>query len=78
MWWKHATGTQSSSAFRQTLTQSRSAGDFIVAVLGFQSGVTVAGYASAKSAIVGLINAMANEWAAKKASTSLRSRLCLP
>lgn len=36
---------------------------FVASVLGFQGGVTVPGYTSAKSAVVGLTRALANEWA---------------
>ncbi len=37
---------------------------FIASVLSYQGGVTVPGYASAKSGIVGLTKALSNEWAA--------------
>lgn len=37
---------------------------FIASVLSFQGGITVPGYTSTKSAIVGLTKALANEWAA--------------
>jgi 2-deoxy-D-gluconate 3-dehydrogenase len=36
---------------------------FVTSILGFQGGVTVPGYASTKSAIIGLTKALANEWA---------------
>lgn len=37
---------------------------FIASLLSFQGGITVPGYAAAKSGIVGLTRALANEWAA--------------
>jgi 2-deoxy-D-gluconate 3-dehydrogenase len=36
---------------------------FVSSILGFQGGVTVPGYASTKSAVIGLTKALANEWA---------------
>ena len=36
---------------------------FVTSILGFRGGVTVPGYASTKSAIIGLTKALANEWA---------------
>jgi 2-dehydro-3-deoxy-D-gluconate 5-dehydrogenase len=36
---------------------------FVSSILGFQGGVTVPGYASTKSAVLGLTKALANEWA---------------
>jgi 2-deoxy-D-gluconate 3-dehydrogenase len=36
---------------------------FVTSILGFQGGVTVPGYAAAKSAVIGLTKALANEWA---------------
>jgi 2-deoxy-D-gluconate 3-dehydrogenase len=36
---------------------------FISSVLGFQGGVTVPAYASAKHAMLGVVKALANEWA---------------
>lgn len=36
---------------------------FVSSILGFQGGVTVPGYAAAKSAVIGLTKALANEWA---------------
>lgn len=36
---------------------------FVASILGFQGGVTVPGYASTKSAVIGLTKALANEWA---------------
>ena len=38
---------------------------FVSSILGFQGGVTVPGYASTKSAIMGLTKALANEWAGR-------------
>lgn len=38
---------------------------FVSSVLGFQGGVTVPSYAAAKSALIGLTKALANEWAAQ-------------
>ena len=38
---------------------------FIASVLSFQGGITVPGYTSTKSAIVGLTKALANEWAGR-------------
>jgi len=38
---------------------------FVSSILGFQGGVTVPGYASTKSAIIGLTKALANEWAGR-------------
>jgi len=38
---------------------------FIASILGFQGGVTVPGYASTKSAVIGLTKALANEWAGR-------------
>jgi len=38
---------------------------FIASVLGFQGGITVPGYTSTKSAIIGLTKALANEWAGR-------------
>ena len=38
---------------------------FIASVLSFQGGLTVPGYTSTKSAIVGLTRALANEWAGR-------------
>ncbi len=38
---------------------------FIASVLSFQGGITVPGYTSSKSAIVGLTKALANEWAGR-------------
>ncbi|WP_272944105.1 SDR family oxidoreductase [Actinopolymorpha alba] len=37
---------------------------FTASVLSFQGGITVPGYAAAKSGLVGLMRALANEWAA--------------
>lgn len=36
---------------------------FVSSILGFQGGVNVPGYAAAKSAVIGLTKALANEWA---------------
>lgn len=38
---------------------------FTCSLLSFQGGFTVPGYAASKSAVAGLVKAMANEWAAK-------------
>jgi 2-deoxy-D-gluconate 3-dehydrogenase len=38
---------------------------FIASVLSFQGGITVPGYTSSKSAIVGLTKALASEWAGR-------------
>ena len=38
---------------------------FVSSILGFQGGVTVPGYASTKSAVIGLTKALANEWAGR-------------
>jgi len=38
---------------------------FTASLLSFQGGVTVPGYAAAKSGIAGLTRALANEWAAR-------------
>lgn len=38
---------------------------FIASVLSYQGGITVPGYTSTKSAIVGLTKALANEWAGR-------------
>jgi 2-deoxy-D-gluconate 3-dehydrogenase len=38
---------------------------FVASLLSFQGGVTVPGYAAAKSGIAGLTRALANEWAAR-------------
>ncbi|NUT50034.1 MAG: SDR family oxidoreductase [Saccharothrix sp.] len=38
---------------------------FTASLLSFQGGITVPGYAAAKSGIAGLTRALANEWAAK-------------
>jgi 2-deoxy-D-gluconate 3-dehydrogenase len=38
---------------------------FIASLLSFQGGITVPGYAAAKSGIAGLTRALANEWASK-------------
>ncbi len=38
---------------------------FVSSVLGFQGGVTVPAYSAAKHAMVGLVRALANEWAGR-------------
>jgi 2-deoxy-D-gluconate 3-dehydrogenase len=38
---------------------------FTASLLSFQGGITVPGYAAAKSGIAGLVRALSNEWAAK-------------
>jgi 2-deoxy-D-gluconate 3-dehydrogenase len=38
---------------------------FVASLLSFQGGITVPGYAAAKSGIAGLTKALANEWAAQ-------------
>jgi 2-dehydro-3-deoxy-D-gluconate 5-dehydrogenase len=38
---------------------------FICSLLSFQGGINVPGYAASKSAIAGLVKALANEWASK-------------
>jgi 2-dehydro-3-deoxy-D-gluconate 5-dehydrogenase len=38
---------------------------FVASLLSFQGGITVPGYAAAKSGIAGLTKALANEWAAR-------------
>lgn len=38
---------------------------FVASVLSFQGGITVPGYTSAKSGMVGLTRALANEWAGR-------------
>src|SRR6185369_7306938 len=38
---------------------------FTCSLLSFQGGITVPGYAASKSAIAGLVKALANEWASK-------------
>jgi 2-deoxy-D-gluconate 3-dehydrogenase len=38
---------------------------FVASLLSFQGGITVPGYAAAKSGVVGLTRALANEWAAR-------------
>lgn len=38
---------------------------FIASLLSFQGGINVSGYTASKSAIAGLIKALANEWATK-------------
>ncbi len=37
---------------------------FVCSLLSFQGGITVPGYAASKSAVAGLVKALANEWAA--------------
>jgi 2-deoxy-D-gluconate 3-dehydrogenase len=38
---------------------------FTASLLSFQGGITVPGYAAAKSGIAGLVRALSNEWAGK-------------
>ncbi|GIV85408.1 MAG: 2-deoxy-D-gluconate 3-dehydrogenase [Candidatus Roseilinea sp.] len=38
---------------------------FVSSVLGFQGGITVPAYSAAKHAVVGLVRALANEWAGR-------------
>lgn len=38
---------------------------FVSSVLGFQGGITVPAYSAAKHAMVGLVRALANEWASR-------------
>lgn len=38
---------------------------FICSLLSFQGGINVPGYAASKSAVAGLVKALANEWASK-------------
>lgn len=38
---------------------------FTASLLSFQGGITVPGYAAAKSGVAGLVRALSNEWAAK-------------
>jgi len=38
---------------------------FVASLLSFQGGITVPGYAAAKSGVAGLTRALANEWAAR-------------
>ena len=50
---------------RPMLDRGRGKVIFVSSILGFQGGVTVPGYASTKSAIIGLTKALANEWAGR-------------
>ncbi len=50
---------------RRMLEQGSGKVVFIASVLSFQGGVTVPGYAAAKSGVAGLTRALANEWAGR-------------
>ena len=50
---------------RPMLDRGRGKVIFVSSILGFQGGVTVPGYASTKSAVIGLTKALANEWAGR-------------
>jgi 2-deoxy-D-gluconate 3-dehydrogenase len=71
-WWDEVLQVDLSSQF--VLTQAvgrrmleRGAGKiiFTASLLSFQGGITVPGYAAAKSGIAGLVRALSNEWAGK-------------
>lgn len=51
-------------AARHMLTRKSGKIIFISSVLGFQGGYIVPGYSSAKHAMIGMVKALANEWAA--------------
>lgn len=69
--WDHVLAVDLTSQFiltrevgRRMLAQGRGKIIFTASLLSFQGGVTVPGYAAAKSGLAGLTRALANEWAA--------------
>ncbi len=52
-------------AARHMLPRSSGKIIFVSSVLGFQGGITVPAYSAAKHAMVGLVKALANEWASR-------------
>ena len=70
--WDHVLEVNLSAQFvlarevgRQMLRRSTGKIIFTASMLSFQGGVTVPGYAAAKSGIAGLTRALANEWAGR-------------
>ena len=70
--WDHVLAVDLTSQFiltrdvgRQMLARGQGKIIFTASLLSFQGGVTVPGYAAAKSGIAGLTRALANEWASR-------------
>ncbi|MEY9841163.1 SDR family oxidoreductase [Streptacidiphilus sp. EB103A] len=70
--WDHVLAVDLSSQFvltrevgRRMLEHGSGKIIFIASLLSFQGGITVPGYAAAKSGIAGLTRALANEWAGR-------------
>jgi 2-deoxy-D-gluconate 3-dehydrogenase len=70
-WWDEVLQVDLSSQFvltqaigRQMLDRGTGKIIFTASLLSFQGGITVPGYAAAKSGIAGLVRALSNEWAA--------------
>ena len=70
-WWDEVIAVDLSSQFALTqavaggmLQRGRGRVIFTASLLSFQGGITVPGYAAAKSGIAGLTRALSNEWAA--------------
>jgi 2-deoxy-D-gluconate 3-dehydrogenase len=68
--WDHVLAVNLSSQFvlsreigRQMLARGKGKIIFTASLLSFQGGITVPGYAAAKSGLAGLTRALANEWA---------------
>lgn len=71
-WWDEVLQVDLSSPFMLTqavgrgmLERGRGKVIFTASLLSFQGGITVPGYAAAKSGIAGLTKALSNEWAGK-------------
>lgn len=71
-WWDEVLQVDLSSPFMLTqavgrgmLERGRGKVIFTASLLSFQGGITVPGYAAAKSGITGLTKALSNEWAGK-------------
>jgi 2-deoxy-D-gluconate 3-dehydrogenase len=52
-------------AARHMLPRGRGKIIFLSSVLGYQGGITVPAYSAAKHAVLGMVKALANEWAAR-------------
>jgi 2-deoxy-D-gluconate 3-dehydrogenase len=71
-WWDEVLQVDLSSQFvltqalgRRMLARGTGKIIFTASLLSFQGGITVPGYAAAKSGIAGLVRALSNEWAAR-------------
>jgi 2-deoxy-D-gluconate 3-dehydrogenase len=76
-WWDEVLHVDLSSQFvlsqaigRQMLERGSGKIIFTASLLSFQGGITVPGYAAAKSGIAGLVRALSNEWAAHGVSVN--------